>query len=401
MLSSFLALRMIGASCIINILCRCEAAEWSINMRDDLLSTLQTPCIVIDVNKAKDNIKKMQDQIDKTNCVLRPHIKTHKMIKFAKMQIDAGAIGITCAKLSEAEIMADGGIDDIFIAYPIIGKAKTNRIPALFSKVKRLILAVDSEIGAKGLSECAQNNNIALEIRLEVDTGAKRTGVQENIIELAKKINAMPNLNLNGIFTFKSLVYNQKATTDINLAAKEEGDLMQEIAIKLHEVGISISDISAGSTPTGMAVAKTGKINETRPGTYIFSDYMLYKEGVYQIDDIAAHIYATVVSTPCKEYAVIDGGTKTFPMDIFLNSPPYYYDSYAQVKDHAHLHLTRMNEEHGIITSDNGCTILNVGDVIKLIPIHICTAINLQNNVYLYENDELTLSKIDARGALI
>ncbi len=369
-------------------------------MDKDLIKNLQTPCIVVNVNQVKKNIKTMQEKIDSANCALRPHIKTHKMSKFAKMQIEAGAIGVTCAKISEAQIMASAGVDDIFIAYPIVGEVKTSLLPALKANLKRLILAVDSEIGAQGLNNMAQKNNTEFEVRLEVDTGAKRTGVQKNVVELAKKVNAMSNLKLTGIFTFKSLVYENKPTTDIQIAAIEEGELMESIANTLRENGIDIKDVSAGSTPTGVAVAQTGKVTEVRPGTYIFGDYMLCKEGFCTQDDIAVEMYATVVSVPCNEYAVIDGGTKTFPMDIMLNSPPFFYDGYAVVADYDNLHLTRMNEEHGILTCDDGNMPLCVGDVIKLIPVHVCTAINMQNNVYLYENNELKTAIVEARGAL-
>ncbi len=370
-------------------------------MELDLLQSLQTPCIVVDNAKAKKNISNMQQHALKAKCNLRPHIKTHKMVAFAKMQIEAGAVGITCAKISEAMVMADGGIDDIFIAYPIIGKAKTDKLPSLASKVKRLILAVDSIEGALGLQQCAKDNNLTFEVRLEIDTGAKRTGVQKDIVLLAKTISEMPNLNLTGIFTFKSLIYDNKPTTDPKIAAIEEGQLMESVANLLIENGINIKDISAGSSPTGVLVAQTGKVNEIRPGTYIFNDYMLYKEGIVKLDDIALSIYATVVSTPCTSYAVIDGGSKTFPTDVVPNLPPYYYEGFAHVLGNKNLKLTRLSEEHGILTADDGYTNLKVGDIVRLIPIHVCPAVNLQNNVYILEYNTLTLVKVDARGSVI
>lgn len=176
---------------------------------------------------------------------------------------------------------------------------------------------------------------------------------------------------------------------------------MKEIAQEIKDQGIDIRDISAGSTPTGESVAKTGLVTEIRPGTYIFKDYMLYKEGITNLEDVAAHIYATVVSTPREDYAIIDGGTKTFPMDILLNQPPYYYPSYAIVEGNENLVLTRMNEEHGIITAKDGKTGLIVGQKIKMIPIHVCTAINMQNYVYIYDGHGIIKQKVDARGMLI
>ena len=371
-------------------------------MNKSFLEQIETPCIVIDLEKAKNNLRKMQAFADQCKCKLRPHIKTHKMISLAKLQLEYGAAGITCAKISEAEVMAEGGMDDIFLAYPLVGDFRLKRAVKLAEKLKRLIIAVDSFEGALALNRAAENAGVTFEVRLEVDTGAKRTGViKEEAAALAKKIHGLSNLNLTGIFTFKSLIYKGKPATDPELAGREEGQLLSEIAEEIRAAGVPIKDISAGSTPTGKQVAQTGLVNEIRPGTYIFNDYMLYRQGVVQLDEIAAHFYATVVSTPRDDYAVIDGGSKTFPMDIPLNTAPYYYPSYAIVEGNEDLQLLRMNEEHGILTSRKGYTGLKVGQKIKLIPIHICPAINMQNQVYILDNGALYEQKVDARGMLV
>lgn len=371
-------------------------------MQKELMDQLETPCIVIDMAQTKKNIERMQEAADAAHCRLRPHIKTHKMPLFAKMQLTYGASGITCAKVSEAEVMADAGLEDIFIAYPMVGDFRVKRAIELSKRVKRLILAVDSLESAAMLNEAAKQEQTVLEIRLEVDTGAKRTGViRSRAAELASQIYHFSNLKLTGIYTFKSLVFQDKATVDKHIAGVEEGELMEQIAEAVRQAGVPIADISAGSTPTGLEVAQTGKVNEIRPGTYIFNDYMLCKEGASIPEDIAVRIYATVVSVPCKEYAVIDGGTKTFPMDILLDTEPYYYPGYAIVEGNEDLQLRRLNEEHGIITSIKGDTGLKVGDKLTLIPIHVCTAINMQNQVYLYDGAGLRTEKVAARGMLV
>lgn len=371
-------------------------------MGNEFLEQLETPCIVIDMKKTEENIIRMQREADACGCKLRPHIKTHKMPLFARMQLDHGAAGITCAKVSEAEVMADGGVKDIFIAYPIVGAFRIRRVIALAKRVDRLILAVDSLEMAIPLNEAAKEAELILEVRLEVDTGAKRTGVlRERAAELAGEIHKLPYLKLTGIYTFKSLVFRNEPTEDPQIASEEEGELMAQIAEDIRSFGIPIEEISAGSTPTGIGVARTGKVDEIRPGTYIFNDFMLCKERAACIEDIAVRIYATVVSTPTKGYAVIDGGTKTFPMDIFLDTAPYYYPGYALVEGNDDLQLRRMNEEHGIITSKSGDTGLKVGDRVCLIPIHVCTAINMQNQVYLWNGEELKQETVAARGMLV
>lgn len=368
---------------------------------EEIQAQLETPCIVIDLTQTRRNIIRLQEAANRAGCAVRPHIKTHKMGRFALMQIQAGAQGITCAKISEAEVMASAGVDDIFIAYPLVGAFRLRRVAALAPKVRRLILGVDSIEGAHALNQTAEDLGQTFEVRLEIDTGAKRTGVDYNeALHTAQAIEACRGLRLTGVYTFKSLVYQGKPTTDGAAAGREEGELLAEIAMRLRQAGIPITDISAGSTPTGIHVAETGLVTEIRPGTYIFNDYMLYKEGAADLEDIAAFLYVTVVSTPRKDYAVIDGGTKTFPMDIFLNTPPYFYLSYAMIDGRDDLVLTRLNEEHGMLTSLTGVTGLRIGQILRLIPIHICTALNLQNQVYLFDQGDLQTARIDARGML-
>lgn len=182
-----------------------------------------------------------------------------------------------------------------------MGAPKIKRAISLHKKLKRLILAVDSMECALPLNQAAKEAGICLEVRMEVDTGAKRTGVvREKAVELAKELDGLSNLKLTGIYTFKSLVYQDEPTQDKVIAAEEEGKLMEELAEAIREAGVSIEEVSAGSTPTGLEVAKTGKVTEIRPGTYIFKDYMLCKEGAAVFEDIAVRYYATVVSTPVK-----------------------------------------------------------------------------------------------------
>ena len=368
---------------------------------DHYIDQLETPCVVIDERVARENIARMQRKVEEAHCKLRPHIKTHKIPYFAKLQLEAGASGICSCKISEAEVMADAGIDDIFLAYPLVGKPKILRAILLSQKIKRLILAVDSIEQAAALNEAAQKAGVVLEVRMEVDTGAKRTGVTaSDRIALAKALQTMDHLKVTGIYTFKSLVYHGEPTEDNRAAGQEEGEMLRQIAQEMKEIGYEHLEISGGSTPTGLYVAESGAVDEVRPGTYIFNDYMLTKEKAATPDQVAVRLFATVVSVPSPEYAVIDGGTKTFPMDIMLDQAPYYYTSYAMVQGREDLQLRRMNEEHGILTSTTGKVNLKVGQVLELMPIHVCTAINMQNNVYIYDGHSLRKERVAARGML-
>lgn len=376
-------------------------------IRAGRLSVPETPCLVVDEPLARENIARVQQGVNAAGCQLRPHIKTHKMPYFARLQLEAGAAGITCAKVSEAEVMADGGAEDIFLAYPMVGDFRIKRALALSQRVRRLILAVDSLEGAKALSDAAAAAGLPLEVRLEVDTGAQRTGVlRDHAVDLAKAVAALPNLRLTGIYTFKSLVLHGAPTQDNDAAGKEEAQLMYDTAQAIRAAGVEVQDISVGSTPTWRQAAETGLVTEVRPGTYIFGDWMLTREHCATFEQIAVRLYATVVSTPAPGYAILDGGTKTFPMDIPLDAEPYHYPGYAipigaDGQPDWNLQLRRMNEEHGILTAQNGETGLTVGQVLELVPIHVCTAVNMQNHVFVAQGGALRPMDVAARGMLV
>lgn len=376
-------------------------------IRAGRLPVPETPCLVVDEPLARENIARVQQGVNAAGCQLRPHIKTHKMPYFARLQLEAGAAGITCAKVSEAEVMADGGAEDIFLAYPMVGDFRIKRALALSQRVRRLILAVDSLEGAKALSDAAEAAGLPLEVRLEVDTGAQRTGVlRDHAVDLAKAVAALPNLRLTGIYTFKSLVLHGAPTQDNDAAGKEEAQLMYDTAQAIRAAGVEIQDISVGSTPTWRQAAETGLVTEVRPGTYIFGDWMLTREHCATFEQIAVRLYATVVSTPAPGYAILDGGTKTFPMDIPLDAEPYHYPGYAipigkDGQPDWNLQLRRMNEEHGILTAQNGETGLTVGQVLELVPIHVCTAVNMQNHVFVAQGGALRPMDVAARGMLV
>lgn len=367
----------------------------------ETLENIETPCIVIDMQKVRTNLKAMADHVLGCGCTLRPHVKTHKIPELARLALEYGACGITTAKVSEAEVMADGGVNDIFIAYPLVGDFRIRRAAALSRRI-RLILAVDSLPGAQALSEGALREGVTFEVRMEVDTGLKRTGVAlEQAASLAHAIARLPGLRLTGIFTFRGLVLDGKPTTDNESAGRQEGQMLAELADRLRSEGLDIADVSGGSSPTGRQVAQVEGVTEVRPGTYIFYDYMQVQEKACAIEDCAATVIATVVSTPEPGFAVVDGGSKTFATDFPVNAPPFFFKGYAVAAGNPDLVLSRVNEEHGILTSLSGNTGLTVGQRVRLLPVHICTTVNLHNFVWLLEDGVLRKTPVAARGMLV
>ncbi|MFC7394536.1 alanine racemase [Scopulibacillus cellulosilyticus] len=359
-----------------------------------------TPYILIDEAKVRSNIEKMQKVADNKELQLRPHIKTHKMPYLAKLQQEYGASGITVAKLSEAQVMLANGIKNIFLAYPIVTKEKAELIKDINEQADTFIVGVDSLIGAKTLNAGMTGADKKLKVRIEIDSGLNRTGVtKDKAVSLAKEIVQLENLELEGIFTFKGAVYKGESTLDLEKSGEEEGSLMVGLKRELAENGIDIASVSVGSSPTAKTAANVQGVTEIRPGTYIFNDAMQVKFGLCDIDDCAARVFATVVGK-YDDHLVIDGGSKTFATDVQPGHAPLNLKGFGIVVGHSNLTFARMNEEHGVLEFNGDCD-LEIGDVVEIIPNHICSTVNLHNDVYLKTLDgEIKKEKVAARGHL-
>ena len=359
----------------------------------------QTPFVLIDAPGMERNILEMAEIAEKNGVSLRPHVKTHKIPAIARKQVGAGARGITVAKVSEAEIMADGGLDDIFIAYPVVTEAKVRRAMLLNERV-RLILGVDSLQGARTLSSVAEGEGVTVEVRLEVDTGLKRTGVRlREAGELAREISNLGNLDLTGIYTYRGAVLENGAPTlDLEKAGYQEGKLMVSLANQLRERGIRLEDVSLGSTPTAEYAAEVEGVTEIRPGTYVFYDRMQAELGACSLEDCAARVLATVVSRPTPDLAIIDGGSKTFATDVQPGKEPLGLEGFGHIIGHPAAVLERLTEEHGMLALDEADD-LGVGDTVEIVPNHVCSTVNLHDDVYLRSaDDSIEKVRVAARG---
>jgi len=358
---------------------------------------VETPHLSIDGAKMKKNIEKMAAIAERNGVALRPHVKTHKIPAIAQAQVEAGAAGITVAKVSEAEVMADAGLEDIFIAYPLVTDSKIRRAVELAQKLKKIIVGVDSLEGARRLSTAAGDQ--VMEVRLEVDTGLRRTGVAyDEAVELAREIDAFDNLDLSGIYTYRGAVLGGSPTLDRKNAGLEEGDLMVSLADRMREREIDIRDVSLGSTPTAKYAAEVEGVTEIRPGTYVFYDRMQARLGACSLEECAATVVCTVVSRPHEDLAVIDGGSKTFATDVQPGIEPLNLEGFGHVVGYPGATLERLTEEHGMLTV-TGEHALKVGDTLRIIPNHVCSTVNLHDEVYLVgESGAVEEVRVAARG---
>ena len=337
---------------------------------------LPTPCVLVDLDRMDANVRNMQRIADTCRIDFRPHIKTHKTPAVAQIQLAAGAVGIACAKVAEAEIFAAHGCRDIMIAYPVVGVEKWARVAEL-ARICRVKVGVESEIGARGLCAAAVAAGVTIHVQVEVNTGLNRCGLppEVDLIEpLCRLVMALPNLELVGITTHRGGFFTNSTDCTLEDLGHEEGAVMVELSNRLRDRGIPIYSVTAGSTPTGAAVAAVGGITEIVAGTYVFGDCMMAELGIIRYDQIALSILCTVVSRPLPGRATVDAGSKTFSGDSYPARRKLVRGFGRAVVIDAYLEA--LTEEHGIVHLGNVVD-PQIGDKVTFFPMHVCTAVNL------------------------
>ncbi|MEJ7655258.1 MAG: alanine racemase [Chloroflexia bacterium] len=365
------------------------------------LGDVDTPAVVIERTRLERNIAAMAAAAREAGVALRPHAKTHKLPAIAHMQLAAGAVGITVAKVSEAEVMSAAGVGDVFIANEIVSRRKLARVAAL-ARLVRVAVGVDSEEGAALLSRAAVEEGVDLNVRIEVDTGLNRCGVQpgEQAALLARRVVELSGLRLEGIFTHAGHVYSSRTPEERAATGTAEGEKMVETARLLESEGIETRVVSVGSTPTARAAANVRGVTEIRPGNYVFYDAMQVGLGAATWDDCALRAVATVVSRPAPGRAVIDAGSKVLGTERGANLSSVR--GYGCVVEYPHALLDRLSEEHGVLLFEDGEAAPRIGERVTIIPAHACYVVNLASEVLLAEGkDVLARWPVLARGMVV
>ncbi|MCZ7833673.1 alanine racemase [Atlantibacter hermannii] len=353
-----------------------------------------TPYVALDMDIMEKNINAMVSGLARNNIQHWPHIKTHKSVRLAKLEQQLGASGITCAKLSEAEVMAKGGITSILLAYPLIGEDKCQRFADLARQIN-IRTIIDSLAGAEGLSQAAVKNDLQFNVDIAIDFGAHREGIQpDQLLDFARQVAALPGLNIKGVFTYAGTIYQYHQEADIRRAAREEAALLINSRDLLNANGFSIDILSGGSTLSSFYADELNGISESRAGNFIFGDMNAINGGIYTPEDCALTICATVVSIPLPGYATIDAGTKSLTSDLSSVA-----GSYGHIQEYPEMQLVKLNEEHGYLRYDPEKTALNIGQQIHIIPNHCCVVANLVDEIYAFRKGEYRETiTIDARG---
>ncbi|WP_027133981.1 D-TA family PLP-dependent enzyme [Geminicoccus roseus] len=350
------------------------------------IADLDTPIAVIDLDRVEANLKRWQDFCDEHGFANRPHIKTHKLAEFARLQVQLGAKGISCQKLGEAEVMADAGIDDILIPFNLVGAPKLARAVALARRI-RLILVADHEEVSDPIGRAFAEAGLEVEMLVECDTGAKRNGTQsvEDTVRLARHIAATPGLRFAGLLTYPP------PGGQPNVVA-----FFGETVARLKEHGIEAPILSSGGSPDMWTANEQGPVTEHRPGTYIYGDRMQMRAGCIGLDDCALTVLATVVSRPTADRAILDTGSKALTADL------HGLNGYGRIMEYPDAVIANLSEEHGHVDlSGVAGPRPRIGDKVRILPNHACPVSNLYDQVALCRNGQVErIVDVDARGRL-
>lgn len=343
---------------------------------------LDTPVPVVDMDIMEANISRLQTYLDQHQIANRPHIKTHKIPAIAQLQMDAGAAGITCQKVSEAEVMADAGFNDIFIPYNIVGDFKLRRLMALAKHITVSVTA-DSAFVVRGLSRAGQQAGLTISVLVECDTGGGRCGAQspQEAAELARLIASLPNLHFGGLMTYPS---NEHLDTFVRTTRS----LLQDDHLQVERV-------SGGGTPTMWQVHMHPDVTEHRAGIYVYGDRLTMRSGAVLLENCAIKVHTTVVSRPTAHRGILDAGSKSLSSDL------HGLDGYGYICEYPDAKIYTLSEEHGHVDFSACTRKPEIGERITVIPNHCCTVTSLFDEIIGMRNDQVEVTwQVAARGTV-
>ena len=352
---------------------------------------LDTPALLVDLDRVEANLSRMATLVREGGKTLRPHTKTHKTPEIARMQLRQGAVGLTVAKLGEAETLADAGFDDIFIANQVVGATKIERLLSLLKRAT-LRAGVDSREVAEPIGDAAKALGMRVPMMIEVDTGLGRAGVrsEDEALALGAFVHGHPGLTLLGIFAHEGHLYPQEGRAE---ASAKSMASMRSIQEKFGGSGLPCEVVSVGSTPGSLYAAKEPGITEMRPGVYVFNDRTQVSCGVVTLDECALTVLSTVISVRPDGRVLIDAGTKTLAGDLLKKD-----GTCGELLEYPEFKFINFNEEHGYLQASGGSS-PKVGDKVRIVPNHACTCVNLHESLFAFRGERVEAEwRIAGRG---
>jgi D-serine deaminase-like pyridoxal phosphate-dependent protein len=350
---------------------------------------VQTPAVVVDLARVRANIARLQRAMDGQGVALRPHAKTHKSVRIGRMQLDAGARGLTVGTIGEAETFAAAGLTNLFLAYPVWAEgAKAARIRALHDAVD-LRIGVDSAEGAERLAAAIGGSRKPLHVLVEIDPGQHRSGVLPEEAAAVAQAARDVGLVVDGVFAHGGHSYNPAKREQ---ASHEEVATLEAAARALEDAGFDVPVISAGSTPT-MLNSATGRVNEMRAGTYVLGDRQQWLLGAIPTEGLAAVVATTVVSVHPDRF-ILDAGAKSITKDR-----AEWVTGFGEIVGYPEAVIQSLSDYHATVRTPDGTPRPRLGEIVAVAPNHICPVIDLFDAFWVVEADGKTQRwPVDARG---
>jgi D-serine deaminase-like pyridoxal phosphate-dependent protein len=345
------------------------------------IEELDTPAVVIDLDIMERNLARLAGYAKSRNIALRPHSKTHKIPDIAKAQIAGGACGIVVAKPGEARVMAEGGVDNIMIGYPLVTAAKA-RTAADLAREHTICVSLDSAEAVDALGEAAAKNGSRIGVLVEIDAGFHRCGVEtpQQAVALARQAMRYPNLDFLGLMFYPGHL--AKPPDEQPPFIAEVNRILDSFYQVFRNERIEIRVVSGGSTPTAYRSHEFTGVTEIRPGMYLLNDGNLVRLGVSKLEDCALHVVVTVASTAVPGRAIIDGGSKTFSSDRSKGDKSVF----GIVREDPDTDFVALSEEHGHFDISHSNRPYRVGERLRILPNHVCPTVNLHDRLYGIRN---------------
>jgi D-serine deaminase-like pyridoxal phosphate-dependent protein len=367
--------------------------------------TCPTPFVAIDRARVRANIDAMQALATKAGVRLRPHCKTHKSVQIARWQLEAGAVGICCAKLAEAEVFADAGITDIRLPYPV-NPANAARVHTLLDRGIRLSIVVDDANVAQEWSGAFAGGRHRLDVLVKVDVGFHRCGIDPhapNALTILKHVSDLSGLRFRGLLSHAGHAYNAESAEAIEAIAAREIEMLRGLAARARDASVGVDEISVGSTPTARCIMLQTGATEMRPGNYVFYDRTQAGLGAATLANCAMSVLSTVVSRPARHRVIFDAGSKTLTSDAARGFTTVLghglvYSSVDAAEPDRSIVIERLSEEHAVARVPDTCA-LRPGDRVRIVPNHACVVTNLTDRLALVDGQNIIEHvEVSARG---
>lgn len=362
----------------------------------DALYGLETPALLVDRPRLARSIARVQEIARRHGLAVRPHIKTHKCVELAKLQLEAGACGVTASKTTEALIFVEAGVPSLTVAYPVIAAEKATRLAeAAAVHGCELRFIADSEAVVEALAAAAQAGGHPLGVFVKIDVGLGRVGLKPEapeLLPLARRIAETPGLELRGLLSHAGHAYGAADPAGVRAVAESERQQMLAARDRLTEAGLPAPEISVGSTPTVLACENFEGLSEIRPGNYVFYDLTAVRLGAARLDEVSLSVLVSVVSVS-ETYAIVDAGSKVLSSDLGPHGAGgkgygrafRAEEEIGEAAEPSSLAVEKLSEEHGFVRL-NGAK-LRVGDRLRVVPNHSCPVANLARRLHVLDAD--------------